>query len=170
LIHNDEIDKKNHSCRKRYKVPTKIFFGGLVAGLVMALVSIPGGLAQGLLAGVNPLYGLYSMIAGTSVAALFTSSVIMNVDSTSATALATVIACIAVIEWAAREKAGAMSRPLQTMIRNLGAIGLILLAFLGGELSTPFFIAIVAGIMIVLVGLDISWRRRNPLTVQAEMT
>ena len=29
------------------------------------------------------------MIAGTSVAALFTSSVIMNVDSTSATALAT---------------------------------------------------------------------------------
>jgi len=64
-------------------------FGDLVAGLVMSLVSIPGGLANGLLAGVNPLYGLFSMIAGTSVAAFFTSSVIMNVDSTSATALAT---------------------------------------------------------------------------------
>ena len=71
------------------KVPRKIMFGDLVAGLVMSLVSIPGGLANGLLAGVNPLYGLFSMIAGTSVAAFFTSSVIMNVDSTSATALAT---------------------------------------------------------------------------------
>jgi len=71
------------------KVPRKTLFGDLVAGLIMSLVSIPGGLANGLLAGVNPLYGLFSLIAGTSVAALFTSSVIMNVDSTSATALAT---------------------------------------------------------------------------------
>ena len=55
----------------------------------MALVNIPGALGNGLLAGVNPVYGLYSMIAGTTVAALFTSSVIMNVDSTSATAIAT---------------------------------------------------------------------------------
>jgi MFS superfamily sulfate permease-like transporter len=55
----------------------------------MALVSIPGGIANGLLAGVNPIYGVYSMIAGTTVTALFTSSVIMNVDSTGATALAT---------------------------------------------------------------------------------
>ncbi len=55
----------------------------------MAIVNVPGALANGVLAGVNPVYGLYSMIAGTTVAALFTSSVIMNVDSTSATALAT---------------------------------------------------------------------------------
>jgi len=71
------------------KVTRKTFFGDLVSGLVMAVVSIPGGLANGLLAGVNPIFGLYSMIAGTSVAALFTSSVIMNVDSTGATALVT---------------------------------------------------------------------------------
>lgn len=71
------------------KVPRKILFGDLISGLVMAVVSIPGGLANGLLAGVNPIFGLYSMIAGTTVAALFTSSVIMNVDSTGATALAT---------------------------------------------------------------------------------
>ncbi|MCJ7659166.1 MAG: SulP family inorganic anion transporter, partial [Anaerolineales bacterium] len=64
----------------------------------MALVSIPGGLANGLLAGVNPLFGLFSMIAGTSVAAVFTSSVIMNVDSTSATALATFDALIGIPE------------------------------------------------------------------------
>ena len=56
----------------------------------MAVVSVPGALANGVLAGVNPVYGLYSLIAGTTTAALFTSSVIMNVDSTSAIALATI--------------------------------------------------------------------------------
>ncbi|MFC2053457.1 SulP family inorganic anion transporter [Chloroflexota bacterium] len=65
---------------KRLKVPCKTLFGDLVAGLFMSQESIPGGLANGLLAGVNPLYGLFSIIACTSVAALFTSSVIMNVD------------------------------------------------------------------------------------------
>lgn len=61
----------------------------LVSGLVMSAVTIPGALANGLLAGVNPVFGVYSVIAGTSVAAIFTSSVIMNVDSTSATSIAT---------------------------------------------------------------------------------
>ncbi len=71
------------------RVPRKILINDMVSGLIMAVVNIPGALANGLLAGVNPVFGLYSMIAGTTVAALFTSSVIMNVDSTSATALAT---------------------------------------------------------------------------------
>jgi SulP family sulfate permease len=71
------------------RVPRKIFINDLVSGLVMSIVTVPGALANGLLAGVNPVYGVYSVIAGTSVAALFTSSVIMNVDSTSATSIAT---------------------------------------------------------------------------------
>ena len=74
---------------KQLKVPGRTFVGDAVSGLVMAVVSVPGALANGVLAGVNPVYGLYSLIAGTTTAALFTSSVIMNVDSTSAIALAT---------------------------------------------------------------------------------
>jgi SulP family sulfate permease len=73
----------------RLRVSRQTFVRSVVAGLIMAVVGIPGGIANGLLAGVNPIYGVYSMIAGTTVAALFTSSVIMNVDSTGATALAT---------------------------------------------------------------------------------
>jgi SulP family sulfate permease len=71
------------------KVPRKTLINDLVSGLVMSVVTVPGALANGLLAGVNPVYGVYSVIAGTSVAAVFTSSVIMNVDSTSATSIAT---------------------------------------------------------------------------------
>ena len=71
------------------KVPRKTLVNDLGAGLVMAMATVPGALANGVLAGINPIYGVYSVIAGTTVAALFTSSVIMNVDSTSATAIAT---------------------------------------------------------------------------------
>jgi SulP family sulfate permease len=71
------------------RVPRAVLTKDLVAGLVMAIVNVPGALANGLLAGINPVYGVYSMIAGTTVAALFTSSVLMNVDSTSATSIAT---------------------------------------------------------------------------------
>ena len=70
------------------RVPRAIFINDLISGLVNAIVTIPGGLANGVLAGVNPVYGLYSIMLGTPIAALFTSSVIMNVDSTSATSLA----------------------------------------------------------------------------------
>jgi SulP family sulfate permease len=59
----------------------------MVTGLVMAVINVPQALANGVLAGVNPVFGLYSMIVGTTVAAFATASVFMNVDSTSATAL-----------------------------------------------------------------------------------
>ena len=59
---------------KRLKVPRKTLLNDLVSGIVMALVSVPGGLANGLLAGVNPIYGLYSINAGTTVAALLVMS------------------------------------------------------------------------------------------------
>jgi low temperature requirement protein LtrA len=85
-------------------------------------------------------------------------------------ALAIAIACTAVIEWAAREKTGAMSRRSQAFIRMMGAIVLLLLAYLGEGLGAPLFVAIVAGVIIILVGLDISWRRRNPVTVRVETT
>ena len=85
-------------------------------------------------------------------------------------ALATAIACTAVIEWAMRERAGAMSRRPQTLNRILGAIALIVLALLGGRLGVPLFVAIVAVIIIILVGLDISWRLRYPVTAQAKMS
>ena len=85
-------------------------------------------------------------------------------------ALATAIACTAVIEWAMRERSGALSRRPQILIRILGAIVLIVLALVGGGLSVPLFVAIVAVIIIILVGFDISWRVRYPVTAQAQMS
>ena len=82
-------EKTSSKAAMRLRVSRDMLTKDLIAGLVMSIVTVPGALANGLLAGINPVYGVYSMIAGTTAAALFTSSVIMNVDSTSATSIAT---------------------------------------------------------------------------------
>lgn len=59
----------------------------LSAGLVLGIQSIPDGLACGLLALVNPVYGLYSYMTGVFTGAFFTSSVFISVQATSTMAL-----------------------------------------------------------------------------------
>jgi SulP family sulfate permease len=58
-----------------------------VAGLVLGVESVPDGLAAGLLAGVNPLAGLYAYLFGTIGGSLFTSSAFMAVQATGAMAI-----------------------------------------------------------------------------------
>lgn len=57
------------------------------AGLVLGIEAVPDGLAAGLLAGVNPLAGLYAYMFGLVGAAAFTSSAFMAVQATGAMAL-----------------------------------------------------------------------------------
>src|SRR5512136_469213 len=61
----------------------------LVAGLTFALVNIPQSMAHALLAAVNPVYGLYTLMLATPIGALFTSAIFMNISTTSALAVAT---------------------------------------------------------------------------------
>jgi SulP family sulfate permease len=61
----------------------------LVAGLTFALVNIPQSMAHALLAAVNPVFGLYTLMLATPIGALFTSAILMNVSTTSALAVAT---------------------------------------------------------------------------------
>jgi SulP family sulfate permease len=58
-----------------------------IAGLVLGVESVPDGLAAGLLAGVNPLSGLYAYLFGTIGGSFFTSSPFMAVQATGAMAI-----------------------------------------------------------------------------------
>lgn len=60
----------------------------LTAGATTALVTIPDGLASAILAGVNPVHGLYGLMVGTPLAALTLSSQYMFVANTGAIAVA----------------------------------------------------------------------------------
>lgn len=57
------------------------------AGLVLGFQGLPDGLANGLLAGVNPVAGLYGYLFGMVGGALFTSSAFMVVQGTGAMAI-----------------------------------------------------------------------------------
>ncbi|CAM3247812.1 SulP family inorganic anion transporter [Nocardioides dubius] len=82
------------SARTRARTATRRYlrrFGGratvrrdLKAGVVLGTESVPDGLAAGLLAGVNPVHGLYAYLAGTLGGALATGSVFMTVQTTGA--------------------------------------------------------------------------------------
>lgn len=58
-----------------------------VAGLTASVASVPSAMASGVLAGVNPLYGLYASIVGPIAGAFFASTQLMVITSTSASSL-----------------------------------------------------------------------------------
>jgi SulP family sulfate permease len=59
-----------------------------IAGLTFAVVNVPQGMGNAVLATVNPVFGLYTLMIATPVGALFTSSVYMNVSTTGALSVA----------------------------------------------------------------------------------
>ena len=58
-----------------------------IAGVVGAIGSVPDGMAAAVLAGVNPLYGLYASAVGPIAGGLLVASPLIVVTSTSAAAL-----------------------------------------------------------------------------------
>ncbi|KPK13095.1 MAG: hypothetical protein AMJ56_03570 [Anaerolineae bacterium SG8_19] len=61
----------------------------IISGLATGLFSIPEGMAYAQLAGVNPVYGLYSGVVAVIVSSLSTGTILMMSTLTSAIALAT---------------------------------------------------------------------------------
>ena len=72
---------------KRQFINPKTIAEDASAGLVLGIESIPDGMASGLLAAVNPIYGVYGYMVGVTTGAFFTSSVFMSVQATGAMSL-----------------------------------------------------------------------------------
>jgi SulP family sulfate permease len=62
--------------------------GDILAGLPGAISSVPDGMAAAVLAGVNPVQGLYASFAGPTAGGLASSTRLMVITTTSAAALA----------------------------------------------------------------------------------
>ena len=60
----------------------------LIAGLTFAVVNVPQAMAHALLATVNPVFGIYTLMVAVPIGAIFTSSVYMNVSTTGALSVA----------------------------------------------------------------------------------
>ena len=60
----------------------------LIAGLTFAVVNVPQAMGHAVLATVNPVLGIYTLMIAVPIGALFTGSVFMNVSTTSALSVA----------------------------------------------------------------------------------
>jgi SulP family sulfate permease len=124
-----------------------------VAGLVLGVESVPDGLAGGLLAGVNPVYGLYAYMVGTFTGGLFTSSSFMAVQATGAMAI--VVADVAVVHTAEDPNRILFTLSILTGVFMLAA-GLFklgsILRFVSNAVMVGFINAV--GVNIILGQLD----------------
>jgi SulP family sulfate permease len=124
-----------------------------VAGLVLGVESVPDGLAGGLLAGVNPVYGLYAYMVGTFTGGLFTSSSFMAVQATGAMAI--VVADVGVVHAGEDSDAMLFTLSIVTGVVMLAAgffkLGSIL-RFVSNAVMVGFINAV--GVNIILGQLD----------------
>jgi SulP family sulfate permease len=123
-----------------------------MAGLVLGVESVPDGLASGLLAGVNPIAGLYSYLFGLAGGALFTSTAFMAVQGTGAMAI-----IVADVDLGSRDDP---ARALYTLSMLTGVVMILagvlrlgkFLRFVSNSVMTGFITAV--GVNIVLGQLD----------------
>ncbi|GGK89262.1 SulP family inorganic anion transporter [Rufibacter glacialis] len=119
-----------------------------IAGMTTAVSSLPDGMANGLLAGVNPIYGLYSCIAGPVVGGLFSSTQLMMITATSASAIMAG-QTIAALPAGEREKVFFL---LVTLIGVFQAVlGLLGLGRLTRFVSFSVMIGFLTGISVLLI-------------------
>lgn len=134
------------------------------AGLVLGIESVPDGLASGLLAGVNPIAGLYGYLFGMVGASFFTSASFMAVQATGAMAI-----IVADVDLAGRPDP---ARSLFTLSIVTGVVMIIagilhlgtVLRFVSKAVMTGFIAAvginIVLGQLNTFTGYDASGKNR----------
>lgn len=133
----------------RKRVPTaKSIRRDTIAGLTVTIASVPSGMAGGLLAGVNPIYGLYASMIGPVVGGLLSSTQLMVINSTSAVSL---VAGEALTDVSGSPREGELF--LMVVLSGLFAIafGLLRLGRLNRFVSYSVMIGFMNGIALVLV-------------------
>lgn len=124
------------------------FTADLIAGLTFAMVNVPQAMGNAVLATVNPVFGLYTLMIATPVGALFTSSVFMNVSTTGALSVA---AGDALVYFPSEQKLTA----LITLVFLIGvfqlALGLLKLGSLIRFVSQSVMTGFITGIAILIV-------------------
>lgn len=128
--------------------PTQSLRSDFTAGLTFALVNIPQGMANALLAGADPVRGLYTLMAATPIGGLFTGSILMNVSTTSALSVA-VGSALAVIPPAQRVGS------LLTLVVLVGLIQLLAGLFRLGTLmrfvSNSVMVGFTTGVSLIII-------------------
>jgi SulP family sulfate permease len=119
-----------------------------VAGLINAVVSVPDGLACAALAGVNPVYGLYTCIVAPIGGSLLVSAQLMQIATTSASALA---AAQAIASYPVEQRDAALFLLVALVGVFLALFGLLKLGRLVRFVSHAVMTGFLIGVAVVLV-------------------
>jgi SulP family sulfate permease len=122
------------------------------AAMVLGVESVPDGLASGLLAGVNPVAGLYAYMFGAASGALFTGTVFMAIQGTGAMAI--------IIDDVDLDSSDDPTRALVTLSVMTGIVMLLagflklggLMRFVSNSVMVGFISAVGVNIMLGQVG------------------
>jgi len=115
-----------------------------IAGLTVAAISLPQGMAYALLAGVDPRFGLYSAIVVTAVASIFGSSSHLINGPTSAISLV-VFSALAFLD--PEDKAG-LAEAVVLLGVMIGIIQILIAVFKLGDLTRYISESVILGFMV----------------------
>lgn len=120
----------------------------LIAGMTFAVISVPQAMAHALLATVNPVLGIYSLMVAVPIGALLTSSVFINVSTTAALSVAAGAALADV-------PAGLKIEALGILVLLVGVIqllaGVFRLGFLTRFVSNAVMIGFLNGVAVLII-------------------
>jgi sulfate permease, SulP family len=115
----------------------------VIAGLTVAAISLPQGMAYALLAGVDPRYGLFSAIVVTAVASIFGSSSHLINGPTSAISLV-VFSALSIFDADQRIEAAEAMFMLGAMV---GSVQILIAVFRLGDLTRYISESVILGFM-----------------------
>jgi len=119
-----------------------------VAGLTTGLVQIPDAMASAILATVQPLNGLNTLVVGTPLGALFAGSVFMTVTTTGAIALAVSDA----IGGAAASERATLVVVLALLVGVIQLVlGLLKLGWITKFVSNSVMVGFVTGVSVLII-------------------
>ena len=133
---------------QRLKPERRHLASDLVAALTFAVVNVPQAMGHALLATVNPVLGIFTLMVAVPVGAIFSSSVFMNVSSTAALSVA---AGVVLAEFPAGQKVEA----LIMLVLLVGLIqllaGLFRLGFLVRFVSNAVMTGFLNGVAVLII-------------------
>jgi SulP family sulfate permease len=134
---------------RRFQLPFVLSYSSeelskdLLAGLTVAAISLPQGMAYALLAGVDPRFGLYSAIIVTAIASIFGSSSWLINGPTSAISLV-VFSTLSFFDPEQKIEAAEAMFLLGAMV---GAIQIFIAVFKLGDLTRYISESVILGFM-----------------------
>ena len=143
-IRNEQIE----AAVQRMKPKRRFLASDLIAALTFAVVNVPQAMAHALLATVNPLLGIYTLMIAVPIGTIFSSSVFMNVSTTGALAVA---AGVVLIDFPDDQKLPA----LVVLVFLVGVIqllaGLFRLGFLIRFVSNAVMTGFLNGVAVLII-------------------